>query len=72
MQFYEVVDDPFKQNELNQFMNRWLKNIPDQKYKVNIIYTEDSELTNKKEIHKFCREHGIEKMAPTINKGIER
>ncbi len=72
MQFYEVVDDPFKQNELNQFMNEWLKNIPDQKYKVNTIYTEDSELINKKEIHKFCKEHGIEKMAPAINKGIER
>ena len=25
-----------------------------------------------KDIQKFCAQHGIEKMAPPINKGIER
>lgn len=72
LQFYEVADTPLKQNELNQFMNQWLKNIPEQKYKVNVIYTEEDEITNKKDIQKFCAQHGIEKMAPPISKGIER
>ena len=72
LQFYEVADTPLKQNELNQFMNQWLKNIPEQKYKVNAIYTEKDEITNKKDIQKFCEQHGIEKMAPPISKGIER
>ena len=72
LQFYEVADTPLKQNELNQFMNQWLKNIPEQKYKVNVIYTEKDEITNKKDIQKFCEQHGIEKMAPPISKGIER
>ena len=72
LQFYEVADTPLKQNELNQFMNQWLKNIPEQKYKVNAIYTEEDEITNKKDIQKFCAQHGIEKMAPPISKGIER
>ena len=72
LQFYEVVDTPFKQNELNHFMNQWLKNIPKQKYKVNAIYTEEDEITNKKDIQKFCEQHGIEKMAPPISKGMER
>lgn len=72
LQFYEIADTPLKQNELNQFMNQWLKNIPEQKYKVNVIYTEEDEITNKKDIQKFCEQHGIEKMAPPISKGIER
>ena len=72
LQFYEIADTPLKQNELNQFMNQWLKSIPEQKYKVNVIYTEEDEITNKKDIQKFCEQHGIEKMAPPINKGIER
>lgn len=72
LQFYEVADTPLKQNELNQFMNQWLKNIPEQKYKVNAIYTEKDEITNKKDIQKFCEQYGIEKMAPPISKGIER
>ena len=64
LQFHEVIDTPFKQNELNQFMNQWLKNIPEQKYKVNTIYTKEDEITSKKDIQKFCEQHGIGKMAP--------
>ena len=68
----KVYTTTILQNELNQFMNQWLKNIPEQKYKVNAIYTEKDEITNKKDIQKFCEQHGIEKMAPPISKGIER
>ncbi len=72
LQFYEVIDTPFKQDELNKFMNQWLKNIPEQNYKVNLVYTENDEISNKKDIQMFCEQHGIEKMAPSISKGMER
>ena len=68
LQFYERVDgDPFRANELNRFMNQWIHNIQEQKYKVETIYTDEFELyakENPSSIRKFCKEHGIAKMAP--------
>ena len=75
LQFYERVDgDPFRANELNRFMNQWIHNIQEQKYKVETIYTDEFELfakENSNGVRKFCKEHGIAKMAPK-SKELER
>ena len=75
LQFYERVDgDPFRANELNRFMNQWIHNIQEQKYKVETIYTDEFELSAKENpnaVKKFCKEHGIAKMAPK-SKELER
>ena len=75
LQFYERVDgDPFRANELNRFMNQWIHNIQEQKYKVETVYTDEFELSTKENpsgVRKFCKEHGIAKMAPK-NKELER
>ena len=75
LQFYERVDgDPFRANELNHFMNQWIHNIQEQKYKVETIYTDEIELSAKENssgVRKFCKEHGIAKMAPK-SKELER
>lgn len=75
LQFYERVDgDPFRANELNRFMNQWIHNIQEQKYKVETVYTDEFELSTKEnpsDVRKFCKEHGIAKMAPK-NKELER
>lgn len=75
LQFYERVDgDPFRANELNRFMNQWIHNIQEQKYKVETIYTDEFELSAKENpnaVKKFCKEHGITKMAPK-SKELER
>ena len=75
LQFYERVDgDPFRAKELNGFMNQWIHNIQEQKYKVEIIYTNETELSTKENpsgVRKFCKEHGIAKMAPK-SKELER
>lgn len=73
LQYYDVVnDDPIKSKNLSIFMQTWFSNIKDQNYKVNTIYTEEEQITKKTEIHKFCVKHGIEHMAPSCNKGLER
>ena len=75
LQYFERVDgDSTRARELNHFMHEWLTNVVDQKYKVQTIYTEDKELSikeNPNAVKKFCKEHGIAKMAPKI-KELER
>jgi hypothetical protein len=75
LQFYERVDgNPFRANELNRFMNQWIHNIQEQKYKVETVYTDEFELSTKENpsgVRKFCKEHGIAKMAPK-SKELER
>ena len=75
LQFYERVDgDPFRANELNRFINQWIYNIQEQKYKVETVYTDEFELSTKENpsgVRKFCKEHGIAKMAPK-SKELER
>lgn len=67
LQFYERVDgDPFRANELNHFMNQWIHNIQEQKYKVETIYTDEIELSAKENpnaVRNFCKENGIGMMA---------
>lgn len=73
LQYFERVDgDPIKSKNLSVFMQTWFSNIQDQEYKVNTIYTKEDEITDKKDIQKYCKEHGIEKMSPPLSKGIER
>ena len=55
-------------------MNQWIHNIQEQKYKVETVYTDEFELSTKENpsgVRKFCKEHGIAKMAPK-NKELER
>lgn len=55
-------------------MNQWIHNIQEQKYKVETIYTDEFELSAKENpnaVKKFCKEHGITKMAPK-SKELER
>lgn len=66
--------DPFRANELNHFMNQWIHNIQEQKYKIETIYTDEFELSAKENpnaVKKICKEHGIVKMAPK-SKELER
>ena len=67
LQFYERVDgDPFRANELNHFMNQWIHNIQEQKYKVETIYTDEIELSAKENpnaVRNFCKQNGIGMMA---------
>ncbi len=73
LQYFDAVnDDPIKSKNLSIFMKTWFSNIKEQEYKVNTIYTEEEQITNKSEIHKFCIKHGIKNMAPQLNKGLER
>ena len=67
LQFYERVDgDPFRANELNHFMNQWIHNIQEQRYKVETIYTDEIELSAKENpnaVRNFCKQNGIGMMA---------
>lgn len=73
LQYYEVVNgDPIKSKNLSTFMKTWFSNIKEQGYRVDTIYTDEQEITDKNDILRFCKEHGIENMAPSINKGLER
>lgn len=75
LQFYERVDgNPFRANELNHFMNQWIHNIQEQKYKVETIYTDEFELSvkeNPNAVRSFCKQNGIGMMAPKL-KELER
>ena len=73
LQYYEVVNgDSIKSKNLSTFMSTWFYNIKEQGYRVDTIYTDEQEITDKNDILRFCKEHEIENMAPSINKGLER
>ena len=70
LQYFERIDDDsIRARELNHFMHEWLTNVVNQKYKVQTIYTEDKELSvkeNPNAVRSFCKQNGIEMMAPKL------
>ena len=70
-----LIEADIKNNRrFHRFMNQWIHNIQEQKYKVEMVYTDEFELSTKENpsgVRKFCKEHGIAKMAPK-SKELER
>ena len=60
--FERANDNPIIINDMNDFTSNWLSNIKAARYKIEEIYTEDSQYNmseNPKELKQYCKEHGV-------------
>lgn len=69
---FDKEDTAEFKNEMNIFLSGWMASIKANHYKVSEIYTNESSITDQKEISKYCKDNGMNRFAPKQKQKEER
>lgn len=69
---FDKEDTAEFKNEMNIFLSGWMASIKANHYKVSEIYTNESSITDQKEISKYCKDNGMNQFAPKQKQKEER